>query len=108
MTIEFALKIIFFSALGVLVLLEGYILWMLKKAVEKGDVNAAYWGVRGIPFLPRKIRDKIILKALDNRDARELEFAKERRRDVVQLLRKIPGLELTQTGLGEEPPPSRR
>ena len=108
MSVEFVMKVVFFVALGTLASVLCSLLWMLREAVKKGDVNAAYWGVRGIPFLPQKTRDRIILKALDNQEARRLECAKERRRDVVRLLRKIPDLQVTQTGLDEERSPSRK
>ena len=108
MTIVSAIEALFYSALGVLVLLLVSILWKIRASVTKGDFEAVYWGIQGIPFLTKKGQDIILQRTLENHDARELERLRNQRRDVVELLGKIPGLEVTKTGLEEGESPSRR
>lgn len=101
MTIESAMDVAFFVLIGILVMLYGHIWLKLRKAVRKGDADAVCSWTRGL-LVSKSFRERMILKALDNKAKKELAEAKQRRRDVVKLLSKIPGIQITRTGLEEE------
>lgn len=107
MTIEFAIRVFFFLQLGILVVLYGHSWLKLRKAVREGDACTVYSWTQGL-LVSKSFRDRLILKALDNKEAKDLLVAKERRRDVIKLFSKIPGIQVTRTGLEEDDIPSRR